>query len=376
MSNLAPDLDSGAAGTECQTIAALRRSGCSVDTVWREDLTHHIPHSNLYNLIELPMAYRNAMLSKLQRRSYDIVHVNQPHGYLAARALIKRFPKARFVHRSHGFEGRVESDLTPWVLRYSLDGRPAWRRQLSRIVRSSSQYNNRMIARHAHGHIVSASECKMFLTEHYGVHGDQIAVIPQAPPKLFHKVEVKPMDGERMQRLLYVGQFAFIKAPFVLARAVESILREMPNTTFTWVCDQHHHASARELFTDVEVLRRVCLLDWMKQTELVNVYDAHGLFLFPSLFEGFGKAFLEAMSRGLVVVAANNGGMRDVIDDGTTGFLVPTGDFESLASRCIYLLRRPHEMQRISRAACKSARQFNWDRVGAETLTFYQRLTR
>ena len=66
---------------------------------------------------------------------------------------------------------------------------------------------------------------------------------------------------------------------------------------------------------------------------LVQVYDRHGVFLFPSFFEGFGKAFLEAMSRGLVVIASDVGGMHDLIRDGENGFLVAPGDAAALAMR-------------------------------------------
>ena len=85
----------------------------------------------------------------------------------------------------------------------------------------------------------------------------------------------------------------------------------------------------------------------------MQVYDEHGVFLFPSFFEGFGKAFLEAMSRGLVVVASNNGGMRDVIKDGQSGFLVKTGDWRQMADLAIQaanpeLLRVSKEGRRAS----------------------------
>src|SRR5262245_10693908 len=101
------DPDSGAAGTEYQTILALREAGCWVDAIWRDELSHRISHPNLHELLELPISYRNVMLRKLRTRSYHVVHVSQAHGYLAARTLRKLCPKTIFVHRSHGFEGRV-----------------------------------------------------------------------------------------------------------------------------------------------------------------------------------------------------------------------------------------------------------------------------
>jgi hypothetical protein len=80
MANLAKNPSSGAAGTEFQTVKALRKLGHMVDDVWEDQLSHHVGHFNLYNLLELPVAYRNALRRRLQSTNYDVVHVNQPHG--------------------------------------------------------------------------------------------------------------------------------------------------------------------------------------------------------------------------------------------------------------------------------------------------------
>ena len=149
------------------------------------------------------------------------------------------------------------------------------------------------------------------------------------------------MTEERLQKILYVGQYAFFKAPMVLARAVERILTALPQATMTWVCDKRHHLEARRLFQRESVAERVSFVEWRNQVELMQVYDEHGIFLFPSFFEGFGKAFLEAMSRGLVVLASNNGGMKDVIKNGQNGFLFNTGDWRQMADFAIQLVANP-----------------------------------
>ena len=111
MANVAPNPSSGAAGTEFQTIRALRELGHTVDDVWADGLSHHLGHFKLYDLLELPLAYWIALKKHVQSAEYDVVHVNQPHGYLAAKALRKLDPQAVFVHRSHGLEGRVSANL-------------------------------------------------------------------------------------------------------------------------------------------------------------------------------------------------------------------------------------------------------------------------
>jgi glycosyltransferase involved in cell wall biosynthesis len=374
MANVAPNPNSGLAGTELQTVDALRKLGHVVDDVWADQLSHHIGHFNLYNLCELPIAYRNALKRRLRHTNYDVVHVNQPHGYLAAKALRKSDTRAVFVHRSHGFEGRVRWELAPWKKLYRQDDRPAWRRACSHLMDASVEFNNLAITRYAHGHIVYASECQDFLHKHYRVPLERIAVIPAAPPAEFGRRDLKPMTEERLQKILYVGQFAFFKAPMVLARAVERILTTLPRATMTWVCDKKHHGEARGLFEDRNILQRVSFGDWRDQSDLVPLFDQHGVFLFPSFFEGFGKVFLEAMSRGLVVVASNNGGMKDVIKDAQNGLLVKTGDWRQMADLAIQAIKNPELGVRISTEGRRTSLNYSWHRVGLETASFYASL--
>ena len=119
---------------------------------------------------------------------------------------------------------------------------------------------------------------------------------------------------------------------------------------------------------------RVTLLDWMTQAELINVYDNHGVFLFPSFFEGFGKVFLEAMARGLCVVAANNGGVTDIVIHEKNGFLVPTGDITQMTKICVDLFKSFDQAQSISQQAASRAREYSWHRVACETVAFYESL--
>jgi glycosyltransferase involved in cell wall biosynthesis len=374
LANVAPNPNSGAAGTEFQTIKALRKLGHTVDDIWTERLSHYVGHFNLYNLFELPVAYRNAVRSQFQNTKYDVVHVNQPHGYLAAKALRTLDTRAIFVHRSHGLEGRVRCELARWKKQYGQDDRVAWKRACSQLMDTSLEFNNLAIARFAHGHIVSASECRDYLHSRYGVPLEQIGVIAQAPPEEFRNSDPEPMTKKRLQKILYIGQYAFFKAPMVLARSVERILAALPQATMTWVCDARHHSEARGLFENQSIAERVSFAVWRNQSDLMRVYDEHGVFLFPSFFEGFGKAFLEAMSRGLVVVASNNGGMRDVIKDGQSGFLANTGGWQQMADLAVQAIENPGLAGRISVEARVASLRYSWHRVAMETASFYASL--
>jgi glycosyltransferase involved in cell wall biosynthesis len=371
MADMPADPNSGAAGTEYLTIKALGTLGHEVDAIWSDGLPRRIRHGNIHYLLELPFAYEHRMLERLRSADYDVVHVNQPHGYRAARTLARLNRRTVFIHRSHGFELRVERDLKPWKERYDKDNRLFLKRLASRALTDALSYNCRSIARHADGHIVYASQCGQFLQEELGVRKEQIAVIPAASPNAFVESPAPTMTSERLKRVLYVSQFAFFKAPMIVAAVMNHLSETDSDLEFTWVCSKQHHADVRALLSE-NVRTRVNLLDWKCQDELMHAYDAHGIFLFPSFFEGFGKVFLEAMSRGLCVVAADNSGAHDVISNGEDGILVPTGSVDSMVNSCLRLLGDAELASSISRAAAKTARSYTWDRVARETVAFYE----
>lgn len=360
MADLPRDPNAGAAGTEVRFVEALKRQGHEVEEIWEDALPHRIRHPNLHYLLELPRAYRDALA---KRGDFDVFHVNQPHGWLAAK-WVRRRRRGVFVHRSHGFEPHVHDVLEPWRRRFDVDQRAVTRRMASAaMTKVLIERHARLIARWAHGHIVSASGDRDYLVERMGVGPERVAVIPQAPPDEYVATPAPPMTEERMRRVLYVGQFAFVKAPMIVAEAMNRL--QGRGMSFTWVCSKKHHDAVRALTGP-----HVTLLDWMPAAQLRDVYDAHGVFLFPSFFEGFGKAFLEAMSRGLCVVATRAGGMRDVIEHGLDGMLVEVGDVDGIVD-AVGRLRAE-----MSAAAAAKARQYSWDRVARESVAFYERLRR
>jgi glycosyltransferase involved in cell wall biosynthesis len=109
--------------------------------------------------------------------------------------------------------------------------------------------------------------------------------------------------------------------------------------------------------------------------DLERWYAAADVFALPSSSEAQGIVALEAMASGLPVIASAVGGLLGTIDDGRTGYLVPSGDFDALAARLAELLSNPSQRARIGMAARESvAREFTWDRAVLATLGVYTEL--
>lgn len=366
-----PDPNSGAAGTNLAVVKALREAGHQVTDLWQRDVHRRIAHHALYYAMEAPMAIRAAVARELARQTYDIVDFSQPHGYLAAVHVRKCHPNTRYVHFSHGFEGLVEETVRIYSRRFPMQSspRPIWRRMGSVVIGWKVRCHNAQIAKAAHGHIVSGGACAQYLVREHRVCQDRVAVIPQAATASFLSL---PWDRVgRGSGVLYAGQFAWIKAPIVVAAVFRKLAAET-SARLCWVCDAQHHDAVRQLLGSEH--SRVELRPWMPQDKLANAMAQFSVLLFPSFFEGFGKVFVEAMALGMCVVGTAVGGMRDLITDGVNGRVLAPGDVDGLAQACLDLIADPEKAVAQGARARDFAATLTWSGHAEQRVSFYRRL--
>jgi glycosyltransferase involved in cell wall biosynthesis len=111
------------------------------------------------------------------------------------------------------------------------------------------------------------------------------------------------------------------------------------------------------------------------ETELAALYRNAGLFVLSSDEEGLGLVLAEAMASGAPVVSTDCGGPSTLIDDGTTGALVPTGDAEALADRMAHLLTHPTAAKAMGQAGRERVEEeFSVEAAGARFLRVYDEL--
>jgi starch synthase len=124
--------------------------------------------------------------------------------------------------------------------------------------------------------------------------------------------------------------------------------------------------------------------------ELRQLLTHAAVFVCPSIYEPLGIVNLEAMACATAVVATETGGIPEVVVDGVTGLLVPfdpvddpsrtprdpDGFARAIAERVNRLLGDPAEAARMGEAGRERAvSQFGWDKVAAQVLEVYRRLT-
>lgn len=112
-------------------------------------------------------------------------------------------------------------------------------------------------------------------------------------------------------------------------------------------------------------------LGFVPDSGLPDLYRAADVFVYPSLYEGFGMPPLEAMACGCPVIASGRGSLGEVL--GQAAALVEPEDIHTMA-RQLYILAMDASVRNQFRAAgMAQASQFNWTRTALETLQQYER---
>jgi glycosyltransferase involved in cell wall biosynthesis len=118
--------------------------------------------------------------------------------------------------------------------------------------------------------------------------------------------------------------------------------------------------------------KHVRFLGYVPDDQLAVLYRLAAVFVFPSLYEGFGLPPLEAMASGTPVVTSNVSSLPEVVGD--TAVLVDPHDIDSIVAGLRTVLTDPVRADDMRRKGLERAREFSWERSVAKTLEVYKRI--
>ena len=101
----------------------------------------------------------------------------------------------------------------------------------------------------------------------------------------------------------------------------------------------------------------------VSKDKLGDLYATADIFVFPSLWEGFGIVLIEAMYNKLPIVATNSGAIPFLVKDGVNGFLVPPKNPKKLAEAIKKLIDCPELRKKFGENNYKCAQEFNWTKT-------------
>src|SRR5438034_5588275 len=308
--------------------------------------------------------FRDGVLAFQRRegRSYDLVHSHYWLSGWVGQALKTawRVPHVNMFHTLGEVKNRHHLDVSE--PEYRIDG-------------------ERLIAQGADRIICASEGEKDMLLGLYGVPSQLVRVVPCG-------VDIerfRPLDCSRVRRrlgippkervVLFVGRIEPLKGIDVLLRAVSHLDGEFRVLVIGGDGkDVSRKSELSALAAELSIADKVTFLDAVPHRDLPLYYNAADVCVVPSYYESFGLVAVEAMACGVPVIASRVGGLRETVQDGQTGYLVPWLCPEPFAERLALLLNNEPLRRNLGREARAAAERLRRSDVAARVEDVYHDL--
>jgi glycosyltransferase involved in cell wall biosynthesis len=259
----------------------------------------------------------------------------------------------------------VHANLSsPWSCQYAIAAAGLLRRprvvavyQLPRSARSRRQLEvKRLSARAVDRHVGVGERTSREIEELVGLPSGSVLTIHNGVPDETPTTAARPRPGPLIGA---IGRLEQQKGYDILIRA----LPQIDDATLVLIGDGSERSALEQLAGRVGVADRVHWLGWSDDAR--RHLETFDVFAFPSRFEGFPLAVLEALLARRAVVASDVGSTAEAVRDGETGLLVPPEDSAALASAIRKLLAEAELRQRLG----EQGRQLVLDRFTAGHMT-------
>lgn len=167
-------------------------------------------------------------------------------------------------------------------------------------------------------------------------------------------------------RVLYAGRISYEKNLYGLLDAVKLMVEGGLPVRLTMAGNGPEEDGLRARASELGISDIVDLPGFVRPgKDLGRVYAEHDIFVMSSLSEGVPKSIIEAMSKGLGVVASRAGGMPDVVNDGVNGLLAEPGSARAIADAVSRLYNEPGLIAKLSAGGMEYVREHTADRHAA-----------
>jgi glycosyltransferase involved in cell wall biosynthesis len=209
-------------------------------------------------------------------------------------------------------------------------------------------------------HIFVASSFTKKTLEQYPGKLSTIQVVPYGFPPVFdNKIYTSP-DSSKPLKILFVGGLSQRKGIANVFEAVEYLGKDKIELTVVGL------KSAQNCEPLEKGLAKCNYIPSLPHAEILELMQTQDVFVFPSLFEGFGLVITESMSQGLPVIATDRTIAPDIINHGENGWIVEPGSTASLISCLEDILSDRSQLKKCGEAAIQTAKNRPWEKYGLD----------
>lgn len=232
--------------------------------------------------------------------------------------------------------------------------------------------------RHAKAIIAISNNTAKDLKEILKVPLEKVTVIYNGISPEFRKlksIEEKMQIQETLNKynikqpfILYTGVWRSHKNLSNLVSAFDTLINEKKldlNMVITGREDPHY-PEIRQSINRLNLQNSIVTPGLVSETELIHLYNAARLYIFPSLYEGFGLPPLEAMQSGTPVAASNTSSIPEICGEHNAVFFNPH-DPKDMAEKIAFLYQNEELQEELIKNGYIRAKQFDWDSTAQQT---------
>lgn len=222
--------------------------------------------------------------------------------------------------------------------------------------------------------IITISEfSKREIMELYGVSEEKIRVVYLG----FDAIQFAPATGPKDETLkkyniaapylLYVGRLEKKKNIGRMVTAFVLIKEKYPDLKLVLAgAGGNQFDEIKQIIADNKLESEVIITGYVAHEDLAAIYNHAEIFLFPTLYEGFGLPILEAMASGVPVITSNQAPHTEV--GGEAAIYAETGSPESLADGIMKILNDTELKQSLKEKGLLRVKEFSWRKTAEEIL--------
>jgi glycosyltransferase involved in cell wall biosynthesis len=250
---------------------------------------------------------------------------------------------------------------------------PEWYKPIDRIIyRKKFLHSSRMADR-----VVTVSkQTKDDLIRFFGIEESKVQVIYQGCNEVFKKVHLKEEKQAIRQKwnlpeeyILYVGTVEERKNLLTLVKAIKESQIDMPIVV---IGRQKSYAKKVHAYIRENKLSQILFMNEVPVNDLPGIYQMANVFVYPSLFEGFGIPVLEALYSGVPVITSGGGCFNEVGGDNSI-YIDPT-NADELGHALKQILFDSRMSDKIRNAGYLHAKKFSGENSAQELMDLYKQL--
>ena len=217
-------------------------------------------------------------------------------------------------------------------------------------------------------HVIADSEAtKSDLMRFYNIPAEKITVIYPGRDESLQPVDPAPVRAKYNLPEEYILHVGTLQPRKNLLRLIEAFILHPSREAFILVlAGRPGWLSAPILAKVREHAPLVRLLDYVPDEDLAGLYSGARVFVFPSLYEGFGFPLLEAMACGTPVICSNTSSLPELAGD--AALLVNPTDTDALASTINRVLSEPNLRAMLVEKGFEQVKKFSWEKAARETM--------